>query len=56
MKRYVDYFVLSRDWTACSRVMLMADREDRGHDLVAVFGDSPAPRARDFGDEVVGVK
>ena len=34
----------------------MVDCEDGGHDGVAVFGDSPAPRARDFGDEVVGVK
>ena len=50
------HFVLSRDWTACSRVMLMVDREDGGHDRVSVFGDSPATRTRDFGYEAMRVE
>ena len=36
--------------------MLMVDCEDGRHDRVAVLGDSPAPRARDFGNEAVCVK
>ena len=36
--------------------MLMVDCEDGGHDGVAVFGDSPATCAWDFGNEAVGVK
>ncbi len=34
----------------------MVDCEDGRHDRVAVLSDSPAPRARDFGDEAMRVE
>jgi len=34
----------------------MMDRQDRGHDGVAVFGDSAATHAWDFGDEAMGAR
>jgi len=50
------HFGLSCDLYIWFMILLMMDRQDRGHDCVALCGDSPATRARDFGDEAMGVQ